>query len=324
MLDASTGGDTHQTKHIYYLEIWVGAQGEVIAIASNGHESWELQGRAMGHNMLHCVHRLLWRQAMFTYYKHSYDILLVSNCHCSCSLHWVQDRMQQGRKNRRSRHWLCSPLVLICTMTFNLCVLAPLIRCHELLTLSASFTESTVSTRNRFGTPGDANARINKRTSTLDASGMEGWQSLTQKFVDIILLEMADEVPLDFWTWAQNLEMEWKDCHRLWFWNTKQSVFMWTHQWIWSFIHQFIDLVWEQSTVVNLYIVSNHYFLQSFMFEQSRIFRTHIIFTKVTVPLPVGLHHHVWGFSLADCHEAGRHGRQRLKDNTGSFFHRYQ
>lgn len=79
----------HQTKHIYYLEIWVGAQGEVIAIASNGHESWELQGRAMGHNMLHCVHRLLWRQAMFTYHKHSYDILLVSNCHCLCSLHWV-------------------------------------------------------------------------------------------------------------------------------------------------------------------------------------------------------------------------------------------
>lgn len=40
-------------------------------------------------------------------------------------------------------------------MTFSLCVLAPLIRCHELLTLSASFTESTVSTRNRFGTPGN-------------------------------------------------------------------------------------------------------------------------------------------------------------------------
>lgn len=80
MCDGSTGGKAHQTKHIYYLEIWVGAQGEVIAIASNGHESWELQGRAMGHNMLHCVHRLLWRQAMFTYHKHSYDILLVSHC----------------------------------------------------------------------------------------------------------------------------------------------------------------------------------------------------------------------------------------------------
>ncbi len=66
-----------------------------------------------------------------------------------------------------NQHWLCSPLVLICTMTFNLCVLAPLIRCHELLTLSASFTESTVSTRNRFGTPGNIKTRLSATLSAV-------------------------------------------------------------------------------------------------------------------------------------------------------------
>lgn len=34
---------------------------------------------------------------------------------------------------------------------------------------------------------------------------------------------------------------------------------------------------------------------------------THIIFSKVTLPLSVGLHNHVWGFCLADSYEAGRH-----------------
>lgn len=50
-------------------------------------------------------------------------------------------------------------------------------------------------------------------------------------------------------------------------------------------------------------------------------FRTHIIFSKVTLPLSVGLHNHLWGFCLADSYEAGRHSWQCLrKDKTGSYF----
>lgn len=66
---------------------------------------------------------------------------------CVCPQTHTHTRIQTGL------HSLCSPLVLICTMIFNRCVLDPLRRCHELFTLSASFMESTVSTRNRFGTP---------------------------------------------------------------------------------------------------------------------------------------------------------------------------
>lgn len=43
---------------------------------------------------------------------------------------------------------------------------------------------------------------------------------------------------------------------------------------------------------------------------------THVILPKVALALPVGLHHHVRGFGLADGYEARRHGSQRLNDNT--------
>lgn len=45
---------------------------------------------------------------------------------------------------------------------------------------------------------------------------------------------------------------------------------------------------------------------------------THVVLPKVALALPVGLHHHVGGFGLADGYEAGGHGSQRLNDNTGS------
>lgn len=82
-------------------------------------------------------------------------------------------------------------------MTFNLCGLAPLIRCHELLTLSASFTESTVSTRWRLGTPGAQRQREDP-----GRCGAARGPALTQEFVDVVLLQVADEVPLDLWTRA--------------------------------------------------------------------------------------------------------------------------
>lgn len=48
---------------------------------------------------------------------------------------------------------------------------------------------------------------------------------------------------------------------------------------------------------------------------------THIVLSKVTLPLSVGLHDHLWRFRLADSYEAGRHSWQCLrKDKTGSFF----
>lgn len=140
-------------------------------------------------------------EAAHVYLQQTFDILFVKT-DIVHTAYVCDQRTKQGQKKWWNRHWLCSPLVLICNMTFNLCVLAPLIRCHELLTLSASFTESTVSTRNRFGTPGKTETWLSAHFFLLNAAGAEGWQSLTQKFVDIILLEMADKVPLDFWTWA--------------------------------------------------------------------------------------------------------------------------
>ena len=53
-------------KWFLYLKVGVGAQGEVVAIAPDGHESWEVQGGALGHDVLHCIHCLLWWEAMFT------------------------------------------------------------------------------------------------------------------------------------------------------------------------------------------------------------------------------------------------------------------
>lgn len=58
-----------------------------------------------------------------------------------------------GHAHVTESHSLSSPLVLTCTMTFSFWD-DPFF-CHELLTLSASFTESTVSNMNRFGTAGE-------------------------------------------------------------------------------------------------------------------------------------------------------------------------
>lgn len=58
------------SQSLLYLKVRVGAQGEVIAIAPDGHETQEVQGGALGHNVFHCDHSLLWWKAMFTYNKH--------------------------------------------------------------------------------------------------------------------------------------------------------------------------------------------------------------------------------------------------------------
>lgn len=115
--------------------------------------------------MLHRVDRFLWREAVFAC-RHQ---------------PWVSHT--EGTSTPQTwGHSLCSPLVLTCTITFNLCGPPPLIRCHELLTLSASLTESTVSTRWRLGTPGAQRQRSGSQEAWEDQGDLHSPRSLLTLF----------------------------------------------------------------------------------------------------------------------------------------------
>ena len=61
--------------------------------------------------------------------------------------------------------------------------------------------------------------------------------------------------------------------------------------------------------------------LESLEWSRPAAFHTHVVFSKVTLPLSVRLHDHLWGFGLADGYKTGRHSWQRLgKDRTHTVF----
>lgn len=176
-------------------------------------------------------------------------------------------------------------------MTFNLWGLAPLIRCHELLTLSASFTESTVSTRWRLGTPG-----AQRQVRSLE--GQEGGGHLHSP---------RSLLTLFFWRWPIK-------CHLI----SGQEPKIWRHK----------DgerrnnrrrrceptRGSEAFSSSSLTCRANEEPSGAAALPpQPLSASTHVVFSKVALPLFVGLHHHVWRFGLADGNEARQHRRQRLK-----------
>lgn len=91
----------------------------------------------------------------------------------------------KGKKNlqSRSRHLLSSPLVLIWTIIFSLS--GEPFFCHELFTLSASFTESTVSSMERLGTAvmreRQGNSSLTTEHTTHSKSFLGRWKTNLKK-----------------------------------------------------------------------------------------------------------------------------------------------